>query len=224
MLAGVAIAPQARYPLRVSTKSDEPVSDEPALAGQTSSDPADEPNRVAAASPTRDRDEAIEAEARAHERRRARRARALDDETVPRLPRGRGFRLSSGALLKVALTGALLVMLIVVQRPCADSVSKFVTGFDELGSASVAMPKPGTVDVGSGSQHFEHIGPNMTEAERTAAIQRELDRARAASSSAKGSAAGSASTGSGSAAGKSAGSGSATGSGAIERASGGSSR
>jgi len=213
LLAGVAIAPQARYPLRVSTKPDEPVPDE----GQTSSAPAaDEPNRVAAAIPARD---PVEVEARAHERRRARRARALDDETVPRLPRGRGFRLSSGALLKVALTGALLVMLIVVQRPCADSVSKFVTGFDEPGSATVAMPKPGTVDVGSGSQHFEHIGPNMTEAERTAAIQRELARARAAGSgSAKGSAAGS---GSGSA---SAGSGSATGSGAIERASGSSSR
>ncbi len=115
-------------------------------------------------------------------RNRARRAAASEDADVPKLPRGRGFKLSRGQLIRIALTGAMLVMLVVVQRPCAESVSSFVTGFGgDPGSAAAKMPKPGNVDVGSGSQHYEMLHPGMTEDE----IKAVMERARAANNAAK---------------------------------------
>jgi hypothetical protein len=150
--------------------------------------------------------------------RRVRRALADDDDTVPRLPRGRGgiTKLSSAHVIKILLTASLLVMLIVVQKPCADSVSQFVTGFDDKGSAAAQMPKPGTVDrgsAGSAVEHYELIGPHATEAEVRAAFERERARAKAAAGSGSnaGSAGSNANAGSGSAGSNAnAGSGSAT--------------
>jgi hypothetical protein len=147
-------------------------------------------------------------------RRGRRAAHADDDDTVPKLPRGRGFAITSGQLVKIVMTAALLVMLIVIQRPCADGVSKFVTDFDTKGSAAATMPRPGTADrlpgsaatVGSGSDtDYELLRPDMTEAETKAAIERA--RAKAAGS-------GSAS-GAGSGSGSGSGSGDATGSGSA---------
>ena len=68
-------------------------------------------------------------------------------DDVPRLPRGRGIRLSRPELLRVAGLAALLVFLVVTQRPCADAVSKFVTSFGDEGSAKPRIPRPGTVDL-----------------------------------------------------------------------------
>ena len=57
-------------------------------------------------------------------RARARRAAAADAEDLaPKLPRGKGFVLSKGHLIKIALTASVLVMLLVIQRPCANAVS-----------------------------------------------------------------------------------------------------
>ena len=84
--------------------------------------------------------------------------------------------------MKIALTGALLVAVIALAHPCGDAVSHFVMHFDNgSGSASPAqqMPKPGKVDV---PQHYEHLTPSMTEDQTKAAVQRELDRAKAAGS------------------------------------------
>jgi hypothetical protein len=87
----------------------------------------------------------------------------------------------------------ILVFLIMVQRPCADSVSKFVTGFGssgDRGSAAAVMPRPGMIDVPAGSagavggsgelggsdssglERYEHLRPGMTDEEIKAAIQR----------------------------------------------------
>lgn len=130
------------------------------------------------------------------------------DEPVPRIPRTRGFKLSTPAMLRIALTAALLALLIVVQRPCADSMSKFVTSFGDEGSAATKMPKPGEVEAPSGrgsAGDYEALRPDMTEAELKAAIERSkaraAERARAAGSAGSaGSAAGSASPAAGSAA------------------------
>jgi hypothetical protein len=117
---------------------------------------------------------------------------------VPRLPRGRGLRLSRPQLVRIAGTLLLLVFLIVMQRPCADAVSTFVTGFGDQGSAAVQMPKPGNVDVpvgsagaggsgGSGASggagalpddgQFERLRPGMTEDEIKAVIERARSKA-----------------------------------------------
>jgi hypothetical protein len=95
-------------------------------------------------------------------------------------------------MVRIAGTLALLVFLIVMQRPCSDAVSKFVTGFGDQGSASVQMPRPGNVDVpaaatGSGSatgsgtsvDRYEHLRPGMTEDEIKAVIDRARKKAPA---------------------------------------------
>lgn len=121
-------------------------------------------------------------------RARARRQQALDDEEIPRLPRGRGFRLSTGQLLKIGLTAGLLVMLLLVQRPCAENVSNFVIEMDHKGSGSASvMPRPYSIEPagsgnGSGSatlnpDDYEVIRPDMTEAEIKAAIERSRAKA-----------------------------------------------
>jgi len=123
---------------------------------------------------------------------------SADDEPVPRLPRTRGFKLSTPQLVRIGLTGALLVLVIAVQRPCSDSVSKFVTGFGDQGSAKAQMPRPGAVDQPSergSAADYEQLRPGMTEAEIKAAIERSkakaAERARASGAGAEGSGEGS---------------------------------
>jgi hypothetical protein len=106
-------------------------------------------------------------------------------EAVPKLPRGRGLRLSTAQMIRIGLTALMLVFLIVMQKPCADAVSGFVTSFDGSGSATKAMPKPGNVDLprpdnGSASD-YERLTPNMSEAEMKAAVERAKAKASAGS-------------------------------------------
>jgi len=126
----------------------------------------------------------------------------LSDDDVPRLPRSRGLRFSGPQLVRIVGTVFLLVFLVVVQRPCANAVSSFVTGFDGRGSAAGVMPRPGSVDVpagpaaprggaagsagaaaaGTGSagpslDQYEHLRPGMTEAEVKAVIERARSKA-----------------------------------------------
>lgn len=94
-----------------------------------------------------------------------------------KLPRGRGLKLSRAQLIRIGGTLFLLIFLLVMQKPCANAVSKFVTGFDDQGSAGSAMPKPGNVDMpGSGSEiQYEHLRPGMTDEE----VKQVIDRAKA---------------------------------------------
>jgi len=105
------------------------------------------------------------------------------DDDVPRLPRGRGLRLSGPDLMKIAMLAAGLIALIMLQRPCSDSVAKMVTSFDGSGSgSSTAMPKPGTVDrpdgsdLGSGSGYVR-LTPDMTPEQ----VRQAIDKARGSS-------------------------------------------
>jgi hypothetical protein len=99
------------------------------------------------------------------------------DDDIPKLPRTAVFKVSPAAVVRIVLTASMLVMVIVATKPCANSVSKFVTDIDKTGSGSAArqMPKPGTVDVpaANGSAgDYETLRPDMTEAELKAAIER----------------------------------------------------
>ena len=99
-----------------------------------------------------------------------------DDEPVPKLPRGRGLRLSPMQLFRIIGLAALLIFLLVTQRPCANAVSTFVTGFDDQGSGSGSAGSAAeSNDNKAGSQQYEHLKPGMTDEETKAAI----DRARA---------------------------------------------
>jgi hypothetical protein len=141
-----------------------------------------------------------------------------DDEPVPRIPRSFGFKIPTAALFRIVMTGALLAMIIVARRPCADSVSNFVNDFDNSGgSARTQMPKPGNVDepstVGSAAD-YETLSPDMSEAEIKAAIERSKTKSRGSAdrdiAPAAGSCSGVAPSAAGSGSGVAPGSGSAT--------------
>src|SRR5215813_13956510 len=84
-------------------------------------------------------------------------------------------------MIKIAMTLAMLIALIMLQKPCADSVAKLVTGFD---NGSATMPKPTNQDMpgsdgsaaGSG---YVRITPDMTPEQ----VQQAIERARQSSSS-----------------------------------------
>jgi hypothetical protein len=106
----------------------------------------------------------------------------VETDDVPRLPRGRGLRLSGPQLVRIVGLVLVLAALLVMQRPCANAVSTFVTGFGEQGSAGSARPEPGggsAPAAGSaegsaapGLEGYEQLRPGMTEAEIKAAIER----------------------------------------------------
>ena len=123
-----------------------------------------------------------------------------EEDEVPKLPRGRGIRLSRVQLVRIAGTSAVLVVLLLMQRPCARAVSNFVTSFDGRGSAGqgAAANRPGvrgsgvapstSVDGPPGSatgaaapsggsaaprlNDYERLQPGMTDDEVKAAIER----------------------------------------------------
>jgi hypothetical protein len=104
-----------------------------------------------------------------------------DDDEVPRIPRGRGIKLSRPELVRILVTLGFLIAIVVLAKPCSDAVSKFVMRFDN-GSAGSAMPRPGNVDLpagSAGSDHYIHF-KGMTDEQIKAAI--EADRARHAGS------------------------------------------
>lgn len=113
-----------------------------------------------------------------------------DSEPVPKLPRGKGIRLNGPEMFRIVITGAMLVAVLVMAKPCGNAVGNFVMGFEGSGKGS-AMPKPGNVDIpqlpGSAGDYVElHAG--MTDEQ----IQQAIAQARAKHAAAMGSAAGSA--------------------------------
>ena len=97
-----------------------------------------------------------------------------DDEPVPKLPRGRGLKLSGPQVFRILMTLVALVGVIVLAKPCSDSVSNFVMGYSQ-GSDSSKLPKPGNVEptvTPSELDKYEQLKPGMTEEELKAAIER----------------------------------------------------
>jgi hypothetical protein len=146
--------------------------------------------------------------------------RSDTDEPVPKLPRGRGIKLGTAELFRIAITIAFLVAVIMLTKPCSQAVSTFVVGFGS-GSGSGSGTGTGT-GTGSGSAKidpYERLTPNMTEQQVKDAIERSKAKnaalagsgASPRSGSASGAGCGSATgSGSGSGAGSGAGSGSSS--------------
>ena len=95
------------------------------------------------------------------------------EEPVPKLPRGRGIKLTGPEVVRVVMTLAMLVAIIVLAKPCGDAVSRFVMRFDNGSSAGSQMPKPNNVTAPE-PPHGVMIRGDMTEEERKQAIEREL--------------------------------------------------
>ena len=92
------------------------------------------------------------------------------DPDVPKLPRGRGMKFSLGQIVRILLVATALVALIVLQKPCSKSVSKFVTSFGDEDAAVRRIDA--AVDAGG-----VLLRGDMTPEEREAAIRRELGTA-----------------------------------------------
>jgi hypothetical protein len=105
-----------------------------------------------------------------------------DSESVPKLPRSRGLRLTGPEVFRILITTAMLIAVLVLAKPCGNAMSNFVMGFDKTGSGKgSAMPKPGTVDLpapsaipGSAGDYVE-LHPGMTDEE----VQQAIDQAKA---------------------------------------------
>lgn len=96
-----------------------------------------------------------------------------DHEPVPRLPRGRGLRLNGPEVFRVLITGAMLVAVLILAKPCGDAVSRFVMGMDGSGKTAPIV-KPGTADIpqlpGSAGDYVE-LHPGMTDEQVRQAIE-----------------------------------------------------
>ncbi len=93
-------------------------------------------------------------------------ARRDPDDDVPRLPRGRGLRFSTNEIVRIMVVATALVALIVLQKPCANSMSKFVTSFGEVDAGLIdAAPVAPAIPEGV------RLRTDMTPAELQAAIE-----------------------------------------------------
>ena len=90
----------------------------------------------------------------------SRRRRPELDDDVPRLPRGRGIKLSTGEILRIAMTAIFLIAVLMLGRPCANAVGSFVGGFDPPDAQPAPAVPPGYV----------HLGPGMSQKEIEAAV------------------------------------------------------
>ena len=90
------------------------------------------------------------------------------EEPVPKLPRGKGIKLSGPEMVRIAITAGLLVAILVLAKPCGNAVSGFLQRFDN-GSASKQMPKPETV---TAPPKGVLLRGDMTDEERRKAIER----------------------------------------------------
>lgn len=86
------------------------------------------------------------------------------------------MRLSGPELVRIAITLAMLIALLMLTKPCSNAVSTFVMGMD--GSAKNPVAKPGTID----PNPYEHLKPGMTDAEIRSAIERAKSKGAAPSS------------------------------------------
>ena len=91
------------------------------------------------------------------------------DDEVPKLPRGRGIKLSTPEIFRIVLTAGMLVAVLLLAHPCGNAVGSFVMRFNNgSGSGSAGVR-------GSGSSaeptHYVRLKPGMTEEETKAAIE-----------------------------------------------------
>ncbi len=77
------------------------------------------------------------------------------EEPVPRLPRGKGMRLSGQGLFRIGMIAILLFAVVTLREPCADGIATLMDRFD--------APDAGTAtsDAGLATQPVIDLDPNL---------------------------------------------------------------
>ena len=65
-----------------------------------------------------------------------------EQEPIPRLPRGRGFRPSLQDIVRILMFGGLLAAVLVLRGPCSQGVGRFVESFSPPADAGAARRPP----------------------------------------------------------------------------------
>jgi hypothetical protein len=91
---------------------------------------------------------------------------------VPRLPRGKGIRLAGPQMVRIVMVAALLVAVIVLQRPCGEAIDNFFKSFDPPAQDAAVKEAPKPPDPYEGKYH--EIKPGMTDRE----IEQVIEKAR----------------------------------------------
>ena len=112
-----------------------------------------------------------------------------DSEPVPKLPRGRGIRLSGPEMFRILITGAMLVAVLILARPCGNAVSTFLMKFDSTGSGSAAkhagsgsaVIAPSMNALPGSAGDYVELHPGMTDEEVRQAIEKAKAKAHAGS-------------------------------------------
>lgn len=98
-----------------------------------------------------------------------------DKEPVPRLPRAKFGFLSTMSLFRIAMLGTLLVAVLVMRKPCADGVAKFIGGFEDKKDGGAA-PAPKRTPLPPGD--YVRLDGPLTEEKLKALRERAARRAR----------------------------------------------
>ena len=98
-----------------------------------------------------------------------------DLQDIPKIPYARGLRLSWREIIRIAMLVSTLVLVLVMQKPCSQGISAFVTGFD-TGSAAPHAPRRPAPAIGSNGE-LVHLKPGMTDAQ----MKQQIDAVRAGS-------------------------------------------
>jgi hypothetical protein len=106
------------------------------------------------------------------------RAHGDNDNPVPRLPRGSGFRLSAQSMIRILMFGALLAAVVLLREPCAGSVASFIGQFEtqasgDAGSPAGQMPgqMPGAAPGAMAPEGYVRITGDMSDEELENALR-----------------------------------------------------
>lgn len=84
----------------------------------------------------------------------------MDDEPVPKLPRGRGLKLSFAEIARIVMIAAMLIAVLMLRRPCAENTGRFIESFEPPVDAGPAQA-PGQLPPG----RYIPLSGEMTEQE-----------------------------------------------------------
>ncbi len=80
------------------------------------------------------------------------------DTPVPKLPRGKGARLSVQSLFRIGMLGVMLFAVLALRKPCSDGAANFIGGFEPPVDAGAHTAPPSRVRPPPGTEYVRLRG------------------------------------------------------------------